>query len=90
MKALGFTNQFKRDFRKVIKRGCPKLKLDDLVLLLRKGEVLPERYCDHALAGNWKEHRECHIEPNWLLIYQTFEKEIHLVRTGTHAELFGN
>jgi mRNA interferase YafQ len=50
---------------------------------------LPERYRDHALAGNYIDHRECHISPDWLLIYQTTETELILVRTGSHSVLFG-
>jgi mRNA interferase YafQ len=63
-------------------------KLRDLVLLLAKESELPAHNKDHLLTGNWKDHRECHIEPDWLLIYKLDPNQITLVRTGTHADLF--
>ena len=56
--------------------------------LLAKEEVLPAKYKDHSLSGKWKGHRECHIEPDWLLIYQTTEDELILIATGSHDDLF--
>ena len=88
MKRLGYTGQFKRDFRKAVKAGKEKEKLDEVVLLLRKGIALDERYADHPLGGDWKGHRECHVEFDWLLIYKRLPDEIFLVRTGAHSELF--
>ena len=79
-----FTTQFKKDFKLAMKRG---FKMD----LLEDGEVLPDKNKDHALTGNWVGHRECHILPDWLLVYR-LEDDIlvlTLTRTGTHSDLFG-
>jgi mRNA interferase YafQ len=59
-----------------------------LILQLQQGEPLAERHRDHALGGNWKHHRECHITPDWLLIYRVTAEELLLDRTGSHADLF--
>jgi mRNA interferase YafQ len=63
-------------------------KLRELILLLLAGDTLPERYMDHPLKGNWKGYRDVHIEPDWLLLYRVAADELHLVRTGSHADLF--
>jgi mRNA interferase YafQ len=63
-------------------------KLRALILLLLAGAPLPERYRDHPLRGNWKGYRDVHVEPDWLLIYRVADNELHLVRTGSHADLF--
>ena len=63
-------------------------KLRELILLLLAGDRLPERYRDHPLRGSWKGYRDAHIEPDWLLIYRVTGDELHLVRTGTHGDLF--
>ncbi len=72
-----------------MKRGLPIDELDDVIRKLACGESLPERYRDHLLTGNWRGHRECHIRPNWLLIYKISHRFLilTLVRTGTHADL---
>ncbi len=80
--------QFKRDVKLAQKRGKDMVKLRELILLLVEGKALPAKYKDHALAGDWKHHRDSHIEPDWLLIYKVEEEDIYLVRTGTHADLF--
>jgi mRNA interferase YafQ len=59
-----------------------------LILLLVEAKPLPSIYKDHALGGNWKHHRDSHIEPDWLLIYKVDANDLYLVRTGTHADLF--
>lgn len=87
-----FTGQFKKDYKLALKRGCNPQKLQHVLELLLHGQPLPEKYKDHALAGsrNYKNMRECHIEPDWLLVYK-IEKEIlllKLIRTGTHSDLF--
>ena len=64
------------------------LKLRELILLLVAGDPLPRQYKDHPLTGDWKGFRECHIEPDWLLIYKIDSDDLYLVRTGTHADLF--
>jgi mRNA interferase YafQ len=79
--------QFRRDV-KLAERGKDLAKLRELILLLIESEPLPSRYKDHALGGNWKHHRDCHIEPDWLLLYKIDGEDLHLVRTGTHSDLF--
>ena len=84
------TSQFRKDYRLAKKRGLPVSLLDEVIALLSTEETLPEKYRDHALSGNWLGHRECHILPNWLLIYR-IEKNIlvlTLSRTGSHSDLF--
>jgi len=63
-------------------------RLRELILLLVEQKALPARYRDHPLRGNWKHHRDSHIEPDWLLIYKIDENDLYLVRTGTHSDLF--
>lgn len=84
------TTQFKRDYKTAAKRHLPISLLDEVIVLLANGEPLPEKYRDHALSGNWSCFRECHIQPDWLLIYR-IENDIlvlTLTRTGTHSDLF--
>jgi mRNA interferase YafQ len=80
--------QFKRDVKLAERRGKDLAKLRELILLLVEGDPLPPRYKDHSLSGNWKHHRDCHIEPDWLLLYKIDGDDLHLVRTGTHSDLF--
>ncbi len=80
--------QFRRDVKLAQKRGKDMAKLRELILLLIEGGPLPPRYKDHPLAGEWKDFRECHIEPDWLLIYKIDGDDLHLVRTGGHSDLF--
>jgi len=80
--------QFKRDVKLAERRGKDLSKLRELILLLVEGDPLPPRYKDHSLSGNWKHHRDCHIEPDWLLLYKIDGDDLHLVRTGTHSDLF--
>ncbi len=70
------------------RRGKDLEKLRELILLLVQGEPLPPRYKDHPLSGGWKHFRECHLEPDWLLIYKIEGDDLYLVRTGTHSDLF--
>ena len=81
--------QFKRDVRKARARGKDLGKLRVLLESLIDQEPLAARHRDHPLRGIWKRHREAHIEPDWLLIYRVKGDELHLVRTGTHSDLFG-
>ncbi|NEN93833.1 MAG: type II toxin-antitoxin system YafQ family toxin [Okeania sp. SIO3H1] len=85
---LSQTAQFKRDIRKQIKRGKDPNKLTQVVGRLLKNEVLPETYKDHPLRGKWVGRRDCHIEPDWVLIYRKNDSEIRLERTGSHRDLF--
>jgi mRNA interferase YafQ len=80
--------QFKRDVKLAERRGKDLAKLRELILLLVEGDPVPPRYKDHSLSGNWKHHRDCHIEPDWLLLYKIDGDDLHLVRTGTHSDLF--
>lgn len=82
------SGQFRRDVKRVEKRGKNMNKLRELILLLLVGESLPERCKDHPLKGPWKGYRDAHVEPDWLLIYRLAGDELHLVRTGSHADLF--
>jgi mRNA interferase YafQ len=85
-----YTPNFKRDFKLIQKRGYDLGLLKDVITKLANGEELPERNRDHALIGNYKGCRECHIKPDWLLIYQITDEELilYLTRTGTHSDLF--
>ncbi len=82
------TTQFKRDIRLAEKRGRDLSKLKTIMTKLAKEESLDSKFKDHKLTGNYKDHRECHVEPDWLLIYKISRKEIIYVRTGTHSDLF--
>ena len=86
-----FTSQFKKDYKLAMKRGRDVTALDKIVEMLAEGQTLPEEYSDHALVGNFRGCRECHISPDWLLIYKLFENVLvlELTRTGTHSDLFG-
>ncbi len=88
---LAYTSQFKKDVKRKLRQGADLEKLDAVITALRKKEKLPERLRDHELAGNKKGHRECHVEPDWLLMYRVDEKKLILtaVRTRSHADLFG-
>lgn len=70
------------------KRAKDMAKLRDVIFLLIEGHLLPPRYRDHPLGGDWKHYPDCHIEPDWLLIYKIEGPDLHLVRTGTHSDLF--
>ena len=85
------TTQFKKDFKLVQKRGLKMELLREVITVLAMGETLPEKNKDHALTGNWIGHRECHILPNWLLVYRLEDEVLvlTLTRTGTHSDLFG-
>ena len=88
--AIDRTNAFKRDYKRVKKRGLDLNKLKEVVAKLANGETLPPANRDHPLSGDWANYRECHIAPDWLLIYQIKEDVLilTLTRTGTHADLF--
>ena len=85
------TTQFKKDFKLAKKRGLKMELLREVIPGLAMGETLPEKNKDHALTGNWIGHRECHILPNWLLVYRLEDEVLvlTLTRTGTHSDLFG-
>ena len=86
-----WTTQFKKDYKLSLKRHMDIALLDDIIRILSRGEPLPEKNRDHALTGDWVGHRECHILPDWLLVYR-IENDVlvlTLARTGTHSDLFG-
>ena len=84
------SNRFNKDLRLAKKRGCDLKRLQTVVDMLANEEVLPEKYRDHMLTGNYHEFRECHIEPDWLLVYRVNKTELmlFLFRTGTHSDIF--
>jgi len=83
------TTAFERDLRRVRKQGKNLDKLETIVNLLQAQEPLPFRCRPHPLRGNWAGHCDCHVEPDWLLLYKVTAKDLILVRTGSHSELFG-
>ncbi len=85
---IDYSNRCKKDFRRAEKRGKDMTKLRTALQLLVENGALPPRYRSHPLKGNWAHHLECHIEPDWLLIYQIDEEALYLVATGTHSDLF--
>lgn len=86
-----YTTCFKKDYKRAIKRGRKIELLEKIVELLAMGEALPEKNRDHELSGDWAGHRECHIQPDWLLVYRIEDDVLvlTLARTGTHSDLFG-
>jgi len=83
------TTRFRRDIRQMGRSGKNIELLEAIVRKLARGEPLPPRNRDHNLGGNWKGYRECHITPDWLLIYKVDGRDLVLVRTGSHSDLFG-
>ena len=83
-----YTNQFKKDYKRIKKQNKDLIKLQHVIEKIADGERLEQKYKNHQLSGIWKNHRDCHIEPDWLLIYRTTSKELILERTGSHSELF--
>ena len=88
MKAIFQTSQFKKDFKKIKKRGKDLNKLKEVVSAIANSEALQERHRDHALSGHWSGSRDCHIEPDWILIYRVDEEYLFLERTGSHSDVF--
>ncbi|MCI8614038.1 MAG: type II toxin-antitoxin system YafQ family toxin [Lachnospiraceae bacterium] len=88
MLKLNLTSQFKRDLKLCKKRNYDINLLNTIIDTLRIPAALPPKNKDHVLRGNYVGRRECHISPDWLLIYRIDKDEIYLDRTGTHADLF--
>lgn len=88
--SIQITTQFKKDYKQAVKRSCDIPKLKKVISMLADGEKLPQKYSDHALKGIFSGYRECHIEPDWLLIYKISEDVLvlSLYRTGSHSDLF--
>ena len=83
-----YSTPFKRDFKVCAKRHYDLALLQNAIDLLRIPESLPQKNRDHCLTGNYTGYRECHLQPDWLLIYRQTETELYLYRTGTHSDLF--
>lgn len=85
-----WTTRFKKDYKLALKRHRDISLLDNIIRALSRDEVLPEKYKDHALTGNFVGYRECHIQPDWLLVYRLEDDVLVLTlsRTGSHSDLF--
>lgn len=93
MRTVKTSNRFRKEYKLMTKRGKDISKLDTAITLLANDEPLPVSYCDHPLKGNLAGFRDCHIEPDWVLIYKKIDdevlelRELFLDRTGTHSDL---
>ena len=85
-----WTTQFKKDYKLALKRNMDIELLDNIIRALSRGEILPEKNKDQSISGDWVGHRECHIQPDWLLVYRIDDDVLVLTlsRTGTHSDLF--
>ncbi|MBQ9229483.1 MAG: type II toxin-antitoxin system YafQ family toxin [Eubacterium sp.] len=90
MLTIRYETTFKKDYKRIVKRGYDTRLLENVIDILANGKVLPDKYRDHPLQGNYSDCRECHITPDWLLIYQINHDALilYLTRTGTHSDLF--
>lgn len=90
MLTIRYQTAFKKDYKRVVRRGYDVRLLEKVIELLAEQKPLPKEYHDHNLTGNYAGCRECHITPDWLLIYEVKEAELllYLTRTGTHSDLF--
>lgn len=90
MLTIKYQTAFKKDYKRIKRRGYDTRLLGKVVGLLAKGQTLPPEYRDHALTGDYSGCRECHIAPDWLLVYEVVERDLilYLMRTGTHSDLF--
>jgi len=85
---LVYTGRFKKDFKRIKRRNKNEKKLFNIINKLLTGEPLPAKYEDHPLSGRWRGRRDCHIEPDWILIYFVRGDDLILERTGSHSDLF--
>ena len=90
MLTIRYESSFRKDFKRLVKRNYDMHLLEEIIEILASGNPLPEKYQDYSLNGNYRDCRECHITPDWLLIYQIRKMELilYLTRTGTHSDLF--
>ena len=88
MLSIRYTSQFKKDYKNAVKQGRGIKKMTFVIETLLKEEKLPLEFRDHKLVGVSKDIRECHIAPDWLLIYRISDGCLELIRTGTHSDLF--
>jgi mRNA interferase YafQ len=89
MRTIVYQRHFKRDYKKFQKNGRNMARFVEAIQLLQQGDPLPAIYRDHQLSGNWKDFNECHLGGDFLLIYRFTANELHLVRMGSHSQLFG-
>jgi mRNA interferase YafQ len=85
---LIYTSQFKKDFKKIKSRGKDISQLESIINKILNKEPLDIKFRDHKLSGRWKDFHDCHIEPDWILIYRVTESALYLERTGSHSNLF--
>jgi len=85
---IHYTTQFKKDYKRIKKQNKDLSKLRIVIEQLVAGQSLGRKYRDHQLTGNWKGHRDCHLEPDWILIYRQAPNDLFLERTGSHSDLF--
>jgi mRNA interferase YafQ len=92
MRKIFFTSQYKKDLKLALKRDLSEEKLNEVIFMLATDTPLPDSNHDHPLKGEYKGNRECHIQPDWLLIYSKEDSLnlLSLIRTGTHSDLFGS
>ncbi len=83
-----YTSQFKRDYKRIKKQRKDLRKLEAVIERLITAKPLASKYQDHPLTGQWHGYRDCHLEPDWLLIYKITTNKLILARTGSHSELF--
>lgn len=90
MLTIKYQATFKKDYKRIKKRGYDTRLLENVIGILAEEKTLPEEYKDHGLSGDYKGCRECHISPDWLLVYEISEKELilYLMRTGSHSDIF--
>ncbi len=88
MRTPAYKNIFKKDLKRMVRRGKDSNKIKKIITLLINNMPLDEKHRDHTLSGNYINRRECHIEPDWLLVYKLDNNLIIFERTGTHADLF--
>ena len=90
MLTIKYETTFKKDFKRIVKRGYDIRLLENVICILASGEKLPDKYRDHSLVGEYSDCRDCHITPDWLLIYRIEKTDLVLclTRTGTHSDLF--
>ncbi|WP_287605192.1 type II toxin-antitoxin system YafQ family toxin [Thiothrix sp.] len=94
MREIKRSSRFKSDYKLMKKRGKDMDKINSVIVMLANDEGLPPSLCDHSLSGNWAGFRDCHVEPDWVLIYKKTDDqalelhELRLEATGTHSDLF--
>ncbi len=89
MLTLEYSNQFKKDFKKIAKMPIPDIiKVGNVISTLQKRLILEAKYIDHPLSGNWNGFRDCHVKPDLVLIYRAHETTLQLARIGSHNDVF--